>query len=132
MTPDRIAVAGVTGLAVLLVVAALWQVGGPQAGRMEARDDTRFSDLLSLTSLVTCKATTEGNALPQDLTESASCRYDVRLNDPYTDAPYRYEIVDTEEYRICADFERPERLTGRAQSFDAEEGCLYQQVALDP
>ena len=130
MSPDRIAVWGISALAIGLVAAALWQVGGPAAGRMEARDATRFDDLLSLTSVVTCKATTEGNVLPADLSPSESCYYDVRRADPYTGAPYRYDVIDREEYRLCADFEAPERLTRRAGSFDPETGCLYQQISL--
>ncbi|QFS83898.1 hypothetical protein FIU97_14205 [Roseivivax sp. THAF40] len=132
MRPDRIAVWGVSVLGIGLVALALVQVGGPQAGRMEARDAARFDDLLALTSVVTCKATTEGNVLPEDLSASTSCYYDARREDPYTGAPYRYEVVDREEYRLCADFEDAARLSRRAGSFDPETGCLYQQISLDP
>ncbi|SIT09438.1 hypothetical protein SAMN05421759_11546 [Roseivivax lentus] len=132
MRPDRIAVWGVIALSVGLVGLAFVQVGGPQAGRMEARDEARFGDLLALTSVVTCKATTEGNVLPDDLSPSTSCYYDVRRTDPYTGAPYRYEVVDREEYRLCAEFEDAARLSRRAGSFDPETGCLYQQISLTP
>ncbi len=132
MRPDRIAAWGVSALTVGLVALALWQVGGPAGGRKEARDAVRFGDLLALTSVVTCKATTEGNALPEDLSPSTSCYYDARRSDPYTGVPYRYEVVDREEYRLCADFEDAARLSRRAGSFDPETGCLYQQISLDP
>ncbi|MHA6325029.1 hypothetical protein [Roseivivax sp. CAU 1753] len=131
MSPDRIAVGGITALTLGLVALAFWQVGGPATGRMEARDETRFSDLLSLTSVVTCKATTEGNVLPQTLDASESCYYDVRRVDPYSGEPYRYAVVGPNEYRLCATFDAPERLARRAQSFDPQTGCLYQQITFD-
>ncbi|MCE0506798.1 DUF5671 domain-containing protein [Roseivivax sp. GX 12232] len=128
--PDRLAVAGIGGLALLLVASAFWQVGGPGQGRAEARDEARFSDLLGLTSLVACKAATGGDTLPEDLSPGESCHYDIRRSDPFTEAPYRYEVLNPGEYRLCAEFELPERLSGRAGSFDPETGCLYQQVDL--
>ena len=127
MRPDRPA-----SLALILLVAAavalgLWTVGGPMQGRAEARDETRYRDLLALQRQVRCLADAAGGRLPGTLEETQSCHIAERYADPYTGAPYRYERLSESGYRLCAGFETARSgdfTTGTEVKFDAEAGCL--------
>jgi hypothetical protein len=105
------------------IVAGVWTVGGPAQGAAERRDNTRIDDLRRLSRLVDCEARSEGR-LPARLEASAACGSTANLADPYTGAPYRYEIVTPTSYRICADFETAVGLFYYDTGFDAATGCL--------
>lgn len=110
-------------LVALVIVVGLITVGGPGAGREERRDRARMSDLRDLSRHTICIAQVQGGNLPEALVEDASCTAEKRLNDPFTDAPYIYTRVSDIAYRLCADFEAPERLTGNSK-LDRETGCV--------
>jgi hypothetical protein len=118
----------------LLVAAAvafgLAATGGPKAGRMEKRDETRLGDLHRVGDYVLCLADHDDRTLPADLTPDPICidvQGRVRLADPFTGAPYRYERLDPSTFRICASFERYAGTEGtryRSAGFDPGTGCL--------
>ena len=116
------------GLAILvigLVTLGLLSVGGPGAGRMERRDRARLDDLHALSAQVTCAAEATTGALPEVFQTDPPCAGDIRLNDPFTGAPYRYERLSASTFRLCADFEAPERLRiFLSETLDPANGCL--------
>ncbi|MBR9652184.1 hypothetical protein [Thalassovita aquimarina] len=125
MQADRLAQTALAALVAGLVVFGLLTVGGPGKGRIEKRDDTRMSDLLVLSSYVRCVADTQGKTLPASLAPVDTCQRDLRLTDPYTDTPYRYERVSDTAYRLCAGFEDPDWIIEtRGADIDRATGCL--------
>lgn len=95
-------------LAAAAVVAGLALTGGPGHARKERRDRERESDLANLGRLVVCLARENGDRLPETLATTPQCDWQVRLADPFTGAPYRYEVTGPRSYRLCAGFELPQ------------------------
>jgi|GEM_PF-211511 len=102
----RRAVAALAILGAAAIGAGLALTGGPAQGRAERRDAVRESDLHWLDQHVTCRAQAEGR-LPGDLAGTAACPLTVRIADPFTAAPYRYEVIGARAWRLCADFNTP-------------------------
>jgi hypothetical protein len=125
MRADRLAQVALAALVAGLVVFGLLTVGGPGKGRMEKRDATRLSDLSDLNFYVRCVANTQGKSLPASLAPVETCQRELRLADPFTGAPYRYERVSATAYRLCAGFEDPDWvIEARNADLDRATGCL--------
>jgi len=125
MPADRLPLIALAALVAALVALGLLTVGGPGAGRMEKRDEIRLSDLSEISGYVRCVADAEGKSLPDALTPMTTCQRDLRLTDPYTDAPYRYDRVSDTSFRLCAGFENPDWVIEvRNAELDPETGCL--------
>jgi len=127
--PSRLGRIGLAGLALAAVIAALVSGGSPGTGRAEARDDARRTDLSRLADLALC-IDREENGLPDVLGPHDICNPDPPLDDPFTGERYGYNLLSHESFRLCATFERPERMTqgyGPARRFDAQTGCLTVQ-----
>ncbi|WP_323779834.1 hypothetical protein [Thalassovita sp.] len=126
MQVDRLSQITLTALVAGLVVFGLLTVGGPGKGRMEKRDETRWSDLQELSAYIRCVADTDGETLPGSLDPAVgTCQRDLRLEDPFNGAPYNYARVSDTAYRLCAGFEDPDWLveTGGAV-IDRATGCV--------
>lgn len=132
MTPrrDTLVLGGLSLGAAALVVLGLLTVGGPQTARAERRDQARLSDLHQLVSYVSCVSAQSGEVLPEALSPTIkACAEDPPLSDRFGGAPYGYEPLSATSYRLCATFERPERLMpsmgmNSAESFEPSTGCL--------
>lgn len=127
--PSRLGRAGLAGLALAAIIAAMFSGGSPVTGRAEARDDTRWSDLSRLSDLALCIAREEG-ALPDMLGPHEICATDPPLADPFTGERYDYTVLSHDSFRLCAAFERPARFSrgfGPAHRFDQRAGCLTVQ-----
>lgn len=113
------------GVVALAVVLGLVVTGGPAQGRREKRDELRLADLQVLMNRVQCRATETG-ALPADLSPTPPCAGDLRLDDPYTGTPYRYEILSPDSFRVCAAFETdlPLQTYWDRVNIDMAAGCL--------
>jgi len=114
-------------LVIATVAVGLFVVGGPGAGRMEKRDETRIADLRQLGTFVHCAADLNQNTLPEVLTQNAECNKDIRLADPFTNTPYKYEKVSPTTFRLCAELERPEasaQTLFHNTEFEPSTGCL--------
>ena len=122
--PQVLLGAGVVGA----LVAGLYIVGGPEAGRMESRDKKRLSDLQSLQQHVICLARANDKTLPETLEGTTACPTP-QLTDRHTDQPYGYNRLSDTVFEVCAAFELPERLYPNP-SFDPETGC--RRVTYDP
>jgi len=110
-------------LVIATVAVGLIVVGGPEAGRMEKRDESRIADLRKLGTFVQCVADLNQNTLPEVLGQNTECNKDIRLADPFTDTPYQYEKVSQTTYRLCAEMEVPDR-TYYIARFEPSTGCL--------
>lgn len=114
-------------LAVLVtgaIVGGLLTVGGPGQGRMERRDSTRLQDLRGLGRYVICLAKHNNDTLPDNLSEAAFCPGNDRLGDPFTGAPYAYERLGSNSFRVCTSFEAPDRIEYYDMgNFDPATGC---------
>ena len=124
-TSPALAVLGI--LIVAMIAAALYTTGGPLSARIERRDEIRRDDLARLAEYVRCLANRDGSRLPETISASPDCGRDVRLTDPYTDEPYRYERLSAISFRVCATFEsgQPVRVPQMPlESFDPATGCL--------
>ncbi|MEF9602927.1 hypothetical protein O4J55_11450, partial [Paracoccus sp. PXZ] len=109
-------------LAAVAVVAGLALTGGPGHARKERRDRERESDLADLGRLVVCLARENDDRLPEALETTPPCDWQVRLADPFTGVPYRYEVTGPRSYRLCAGFELPPRRSPGLAERDAT-GC---------
>jgi hypothetical protein len=111
------------GAGVLAALAAgFWLIGGPETARMENRDEKRMMDLRALQAHAICLAKANAQTLPETLTGSEGCPAP-RLDDRFTDAPYRYARLSPTAFEVCAGFEMPERMRDSPQ-FDPDTGCL--------
>lgn len=114
-----------TALSLTVLGAGLVMTGGPGQGRAERRDQTRSMDLSEIQGLLICKAH-QDRRLGTDPTPTDACPMTPRLADPFTDTPYRIELIATDTIRLCAAFELPPR----DDSGSDESGCIIQQVTL--
>ncbi|WP_374303175.1 hypothetical protein [Paracoccus sp. (in: a-proteobacteria)] len=116
-----------TALSLAILVAGIVATGGPAQGRAEKRDRTREQDLAQIQSLLFCKAQQAGQVLT-DPTPTEACPMTPRLADPFTQAPYRLELVAPDSIRLCAAFELPP--AGPIPDRDAS-GCTVQRIVVD-
>ncbi|WP_224767555.1 hypothetical protein [Paracoccus yeei] len=116
------AAAAIAVLSALTIVAGLALTGGPGTARKQNRDRDREQDLMALASFVDCLAT-EANALPTSLDPTRQCDRRLRVSDPHSGTPYRYQVLDPRRYRLCADFELPPDRPDDSWGRDAQ-GCI--------
>ncbi|SFA48880.1 hypothetical protein SAMN04487972_10672 [Paracoccus halophilus] len=118
-------------LAALAVILGLVVTGGPGRARMERHDDARMRDLEALDRQVVCLAHRDDDRLPRRLDPIPQCNWPVPLTDPYTGAPYRYEVTGPRSYRLCAGFELPVPPDRARWGWD-EEGCIHRELHSAP
>lgn len=116
----------IAAMAIVAIGLGLAITGGPGQGRMERRDEVRQQDLARLSAQVECLAQATAS-LPSSLGSTPLCPGEIRLVDPYTGAPYRYEPLSDTAYRLCAGFETDLALRQpwAPVTVDAEAGCLH-------
>ena len=124
MRSERSAVLLLGALTAAAVVLALALVGGPSRAALERRDDRRFSDIQSIRWTLECIRERQG-AFPATLEPEPACG-EMQLSDPVTGAPYSYERLSDDSFRICAAFEDPERVSSRAEPMleVGADGCI--------
>jgi len=113
-------------LVVAAVVAGLFVVGGPEDGRMEARDQKRMEDLRALSDFIRCVAHANDRQLPVELTPNPGCSQTVRFQDPFSEKAYTYTKTSSDTYQVCATFEKPALLSGasfRDGVLEPSTGC---------
>jgi hypothetical protein len=89
------------------VIAAIVLLGSPTTERQRRLDAVRVDDLAAIERLVASFASLH-KALPPDLGSLArEPGYAVMLNDPDSGAPYEYEKLSVDSYRLCAIFKTP-------------------------
>lgn len=113
---------GILALVAAAILGGFFIAGGPQQGRMEMRDQARRSELIELRDHIGCM-TRDTGALPSEITKTPACPGDFSLNDPFTDDPYQYEILDNKTYRLCARMEL-ENTMPRYGGPEFVDGCL--------
>lgn len=101
----RVAGLGLLVLAAVMVVAALFMVGGPMAARAQNRDAARVEDLRNIWWQLRCQARNGGEILPDAPAALAGCGDPPRLIDPETGQAYRYERLGPHAARLCAPIE---------------------------
>lgn len=92
-----------TGLAV-----ALFHLGSPAERRLRRIDDDRIGDLQALRSAIVESAERTGR-LPDSLDpiEGTNGYRTTKRRDPVSGAPYAYEVLAPDRFRLCAEFDRP-------------------------
>jgi type II secretory pathway pseudopilin PulG len=95
-------------VAIAAVIASIW-LNPPSANRARVLDQKRLGNLAQTENAIKTYYTLH-HALPADL--NALDGKDNRLmqanwQDPETQRPFDYEIVDDKSYRLCAVFARP-------------------------
>lgn len=127
---DSLVLYGIGLVAAVLVVLGIVTVGGPDIARAERRDQARLEDLQQLVPYIGCLTAEAGEVLPQSLgPANKSCAESPPLADRFDAEPYRYERLSDASYRLCARFERPDRMSSDlvwnpANSFEPSTGCL--------
>jgi hypothetical protein len=118
----RIPALALIGLAAVMIVLALWTVGGPEQARAERRDQVRMNDLQNLAHHLMCLRRL-GLGVDE---QSDACPEGARRTDPLSGEPYPVEAVSGDVVRLCADFET--RLPGQwwadRDDFNPSTGCL--------
>ena len=109
MTPNQIWAAVGSAAALAAVAVGLYVAGSPSEERALRLDERRVADLQRLASAIDAYRN-ENGALPPGFEQLMTGRRlpDVPV-DPVSGAPYTYEILGEDEYRLCADFERASR-----------------------
>lgn len=120
----------IAGLALLAVALGLYLTGGPDRARKEKHDREREQDLMTLANWVDCVAAARGQ-LPATLQGDPQCDWKLRLADPFTGAPYRYQVVTPRRYRLCAAFELPPQPPDQRWGRDAQ-GCFTRDFIPPP
>lgn len=126
-----LATSGIVALTGAMVVAALVLTGGPVQARKEYRDNIRAEDLRTIRWHVECMASVDTGPLPKAPTTVPGCGAVLRMQDPYTGASYRYEVVNAQTIRLCADFELPpdRRRMGSDESVSSDPNCRDYRIA---
>lgn len=131
MRPSVISSVMIGALVLIAIALGLSVAGGPKAGRLEKEDKVRAEDIARLAGkYVPCLAEEAGRHLPERLFEDDVCFNSltgIRLADPHSGAPYRYERISDTRFRLCASFHRADRVAMHllgGLDFDADTGCL--------
>ena len=97
---------GLVTLAVVLVVGyGIYVVGSPAGQRLLKFDARRASDLQIISSNLDHYWELNGE-LPEALEDLQGPRYYVRsIQDPATQQPYEYRVIDGNQYQLCAVFD---------------------------
>lgn len=112
-------------VAVAAVVGGLYATGGPQAARVLKRDVQRLDDLLAIKERIDCLAYALDEGVPETFDHNDLCDWEVPLADPFTGSPYVYEKLTDTAYKLCAEFENPERLIQQyGPNLSIETGCI--------
>ncbi len=119
MNVRRIAALTLAGVSAVAVVASLAIAGSPSRARLQRYDYQRVADLQTIDGAVVTYASrqyrlsgeaglpTGGALLPENL---AALRQmpgygELFLQDPITEQPYTYRVVDGVTYELCATFQ---------------------------
>lgn len=136
MSAGRIALAASVVVVLGSVIAALFLIGSPARQRDLRTDETRISDLRSLSNAL-ARYYRETRQLPDSIEQVMDGRIMSRLpRDPASGAAYEYERTGTARYRLCGDFARAGD-TGEAEDFWAHPAgrqCFefdYSAIRLD-
>ena len=103
--------------ALAAVIAGLYLSGSPGEQRLLRLDEQRVQDLRAISHNIDTYRTAR-DALPQDLDILVETQRLRRLPvDPVTGARYEYEIVAEDDYRLCAEFDRPSPPSAAIEDF---------------
>lgn len=110
MSPPRLALGlALAAVATLAAVAGLMVVGGPGTARLERLDERRARDLKGLAQWLEHHREQEGR-LPETLGAlEPMLPGEVSALDPATGAPYVYERLGENDFRLCAELALPEK-----------------------
>jgi hypothetical protein len=99
--------AGAVVLATALL--GLWIAGSPAGARQQALDQRRVRELFDISNAVQAEHDSYGKfpANLQDLVRLRT-RSGLQLFDPVTRMPYRYEVLDSVRFLLCAKFDTPD------------------------
>jgi hypothetical protein len=99
--------AGAVVLATALL--GLWIAGSPAGARKQALDQRRVRELFDISNAVQAEHDSYGKfpANLQDLVRLRT-RSGLQLFDPVTHMPYRYEVLDSVRFLLCAKFDAPD------------------------
>jgi hypothetical protein len=120
---------------VLVVALGLYLAGAPANVRREALDQRRVNELQTLSQDVRGYHEHNGH-LPGTLVEleQLSTRPAAGFADPVTSKPYRYQVVDSSSFELCATFDAPDSRGPYGQGetafwrHAAGEGCFTFKV----
>lgn len=117
----------IAGLAALILLAALAEIGGPAEGRKERRNELRHADLVALSRYVACLSRP---GMPDSLEPAHGCIQPARLADPVSGQPYRFEPAGDRRFRVCAAFDPDWRGAPYQPRIDSR-GCLDYELQVD-
>ena len=114
------------------VLAGLYLSGSPREQRLLKLDDNRINGLLQLSGAI-ARYWEQTRQLPPDLAILVDGQ---RLRslpvDPETGAMYSYEIIDTDLYRLCAEFSNTSLKTASEDFWAHEDGRQCFEVSAGP
>jgi|GEM_PF-4376238 hypothetical protein len=114
-----------TMLVISIVIAGLITVGGPEAGRVEKRDDQRYRELQDVRRQLDCLARAGGESLPAEIIETETCSSALSEGALLLSEGYRYLPQDDGNYLLCATFEDIDKLRQRYLRGEIDSGgCI--------
>jgi hypothetical protein len=113
--------AGVTITVIILsFIGSFFIIESPSLARAKAYDRTRIQQLQNLRYNIE-NYYYQNKKLPINLEELTSENAYLQLKDPQTDKPYQYNVIDQNNYELCADFETSNKEPDYSQDFYAAE-----------
>lgn len=103
----------IVGLAVIAIVAGLFNVGSPRYQHERRSDELREQHLQQVDAIIVTYAR-NNKSLPESLNEATALTRMYLPRDPETGASYGYKKLDATKYQLCANF----RLGGKATGSD--------------
>lgn len=104
MMANKLAAIGSSILVLVALLIGLYILGTPAEERSRRLDEQRVADLLQLSRAIN-RNFTFSERLPANLTDVVDGQLIRQLpTDPETEAIYQYEILDSDSYRLCAEF----------------------------
>jgi len=97
------------GMVVATALLGLWMAGSPAVARKQALDQRRVRELYDISNAVQAEHGSYGT-FPANLQDLVRLRTlsGLQLFDPVTRMPYRYQVLDSVRFRLCARFDAPD------------------------
>lgn len=121
MRNHQIAVGLIGILVAVVVLLGFTVIGSPVSQQIIRYDETRYSDFQQIKVQVE-NYYSNNETLPTELTDINF--NNLNLNDPISNQPYEYKVVDEDDYQLCTEF------ATEAESFRQYSSNTYYDIPI--
>ena len=119
-------------LVIGVIIAGFYLAGSPQQARMERFDQTRIQNLESIANNIYSYSLKEIDPtkrhVPQNLKvfeERTQMYHFGSLNDPETNQPYEYRVLNVNTYELCATFSTSNREKVKGNDYYSQQETFW-------